>query len=246
MPTLAETIFDALPVAAGVHDAHTWLASNEAMRDVLGASGPEDIAGRPISDFVHSDGLEAGVQRRELLMKRGQRFHGVTVKMRRVDGTPLSVSGSGVVLDLAGTPVVIVAECAVDGCPDAAPGVIVPPPHYVEGTPLIDAVLDSFPAPIVAVRHGIVMYTNRAGAALVHARTPSDILGMNMYDLVHPATIPSLMQQIALVLNQGARLTAPVKFRPLDGDTVAAEGTAIRINYEGERYAIGIATRILG
>lgn len=243
MTTLASAIFDALPLAAGVHDDSRWLASNEAMRCLLGADH-ESIDGRPISDFVHPDGRKAGEERRRLLLEHRQRFHDVPVKMQRLDGVPISATGSALVFMYGDRPVATVAACTSGSCSGWASGLTVPPPAYAEDVPLLDAALDCFMVPVLAVRGTKVAYANRAGAALMHARDTSQIIGLPVLDLFHPATLKSVTQQIALVMGAGASIDIPAKVRTFDGDTVNARAACFRMSHDGEHYGVAVATHL--
>ncbi|MEW6113015.1 MAG: PAS domain S-box protein [Thermodesulfobacteriota bacterium] len=83
---------------------------------------------------------------------------------------------------------------------------------------------------------GIVAFVNQAGARLLGAASPQQLVGKPILEFVHPDDLPAAMQRVLLVLTEGK--VAPLreeKFVRLDGQTVHVEVTAMPFTYKGQR-----------
>jgi PAS domain S-box-containing protein len=72
-----------------IHAQHEILFANEAAHRVLRAQSPNALIGNDVTAIVHPDGLEAGHERRKLVLESGQTLRDVPVKLRAIDGTTL-------------------------------------------------------------------------------------------------------------------------------------------------------------
>jgi PAS domain S-box-containing protein len=72
-----------------IHAQQEILFANDAAHRVLHAEGPNSLVGTDVTTIVHPDGLEAGHERRKLILESGQTLRGVPVKLRALDGTTL-------------------------------------------------------------------------------------------------------------------------------------------------------------
>jgi len=72
-----------------IHAQQEILFANEAARHVLRAEGPNSLVGIDVTTIVHPDGLEAGHERRKLVLESGQTLRDVPLKLRALDGTTL-------------------------------------------------------------------------------------------------------------------------------------------------------------
>jgi PAS domain S-box-containing protein len=82
---------------------------------------------------------------------------------------------------------------------------------------------------------GMVAFVNQAGARLLGAVSPQQLVGMPILNFVHPDDLPAVMQRVLLVLSEGK--VAPLreeKFVRLDGQTVHVEVTAMPFTYKGK------------
>lgn len=244
-PSLAAAIFDALPVAAGVHDKYTLLAGNAAMRQLVGAQADDDIVGLPVTRLVHPDGRAAGEVRRALMFESGHQFHGITVKLRDLAGEPFTATGSGVTFTRGEGPVAIVVACEETTPTSLTPGVSVPPPSYGANVPLSVAVLDAFPLPVILVRDNVLAYANRSVAALLHARRPEELVGRSVFEFVHQESMDTTREQFALAIARGAELNGAMKLKGIDGQAIAARGSCKAMDHAGEGYIILVVTDVL-
>lgn len=70
-----------------VHDRDRILFANAAANRALRARDESALVGLEISSIVHPDGQDAGKERRQLVLERGQVLRDVPVKLTALDGT---------------------------------------------------------------------------------------------------------------------------------------------------------------
>ncbi len=205
--SLAGAFFDALPVAAFVHDRETVLGANRAGLSLVGATCPDELRGLSVST-VEVTGIEA------------------TYRL-----------GDGCFAIVAACADGISATRVYDG--------VSRPPSYDAATPLLDAALDAFPLPVVAVCDRRFTYANRAALDVLRFGRARELLGRSLYEIAHPDSVSTIIQQLWLMLTTGVTLTdAPIKARAADGTAVTARGTGARVSHEGSEYAIFVATSV--
>ena len=86
-----DSMFEAALIALDspimIHAQREILFANAAAHRVLRAEGP--LVGSDVTSLVHPDGLEAGHERRKLILESGQTLRDVPVKLCALDGTTL-------------------------------------------------------------------------------------------------------------------------------------------------------------
>ncbi|HEV2126710.1 MAG TPA: PAS domain S-box protein, partial [Chloroflexota bacterium] len=91
------------------------------------------------------------------------------------------------------------------------------------------------PQAIAVHQQGVLVYVNPAGAQLVGAASPEELLGRSILEFVHP-DYRSLVVQRMRHVQAGGQLAAPApeRFLRLDGTPIDVEVLAIPTTYEGE------------
>lgn len=107
---LHEAALEALPVPVIVHDLEFVIYANAAACAAFRATDRTQIEGHLITDFVHEDGLDAGRERRRLILEEGHGFSNVLVKALAVDGTAVYFTGSGIRIVYNGRPAILICE----------------------------------------------------------------------------------------------------------------------------------------
>lgn len=106
---LYEAALDRLPVPVIVHDIDMIIYANERACEVLGAASQADIEGLPLAKIVHPDGLEAGLQRRKLLLEQGGEFRDVALKLVDLMGNTIYLTGSARCITYCGRTAIVFA-----------------------------------------------------------------------------------------------------------------------------------------
>jgi|GEM_PF-1546153 len=99
---LVELSFEAIVI----HSAGKIVHINMPAVELLGASGPGSLLGKPILDFVHSDYLTAVQARVEQLQSEGKGVPLIEEKFIRLDGTTVDVEVAAVPITFKGQPAV--------------------------------------------------------------------------------------------------------------------------------------------
>ena len=95
------SLVESSPDAIGVHNLHQLVYANKAMADLLGASSPDELIGKPLQELVHPDSWEL-VKQRICLEKEGKTVPLIEEKFLKLDGTTVDVEGVGVPVLLKG------------------------------------------------------------------------------------------------------------------------------------------------
>ncbi len=86
-----EAALDALPDPILVYDDTCVLYANEAARRALGGSGSTDLVGMPVQEFIFADLAEVNDSRRGYVMRDGVAFSNLPVKIRGLNGAPMTL-----------------------------------------------------------------------------------------------------------------------------------------------------------
>ncbi len=101
-------LVDFCPYAIALHCDGKFVCINPAGLKLLGATGPEQIIGRSIFDFVPPEFLNAVAGRVKLIQERGQTTPLTEQQLLRVDGTRVDVEVTATPFDYYGKPAVLV------------------------------------------------------------------------------------------------------------------------------------------
>jgi len=77
---------------------------NGAGVELFGATGPEDLLGKPVLDFLHPDSWETASAWVRMEREKGKIISSVDEKYLRLDGTPVETEVSAVPIDYLGKP----------------------------------------------------------------------------------------------------------------------------------------------
>ncbi len=96
---------------------------------------------------------------------------------------------------------------------------------------------------LVLVHDGqTILFMNQAGAQLLGAHAPAELIGMPVRGIVHPEAWPFVQERIAELLEGGGvRAASEGRFRRVDGSTLEAEVVAAPVSWQGRRAIYVIA-----
>ncbi len=98
------------------------------------------------------------------------------------------------------------------------------------------ALFQESPLPLAIHRDGVIIDVNRAGAELIGADSPEELIGRQVIDFVHPDYREIAIQRMKQLAAGGGKMgTVEEKFVKLDGSVIDVEVTAMPVNYRGER-----------
>jgi PAS domain-containing protein len=100
---------DALSYSVIIHDEEMIRYANSAALQLLKATTCDLVVGLSFGTFIHPDGLQAGLERRRLILEHGHKLQGVPIKMLTCGGDVIYVRGDGAPLQVDGKTYVLVA-----------------------------------------------------------------------------------------------------------------------------------------
>ncbi len=100
-------LVELVPDGIAIHDGERVVFVNARGARLLGAAGPQELLGRPISDFVHPDS-RAGVGERTRLVMEGEELPPVEERLLRLDGSPLDAEIAAIPFNHLGRPAALV------------------------------------------------------------------------------------------------------------------------------------------
>jgi len=101
------------------------------------------------------------------------------------------------------------------------------------------SLVDFSPDAITIHSEGKIVFTNAAGAALLGARSPQELVGRPVLDFVHPDYRKTVKQRIRRMIEE--RVKVPLieeKFIKLDGSAIDVEVAAMPVTFEGKPAAL--------
>lgn len=97
------------------------------------------------------------------------------------------------------------------------------------------AIVEHSPEPVAVHRDGKIVFINPAGAKIVGASSPEEVIGLPIVTMIHPEFIDRVMERVRQVVVEG-KSTVPVeqKIVRLDGQVVDVEVRSVPIKYLGK------------
>ncbi len=152
------------------------------------------------------------------------------MQLRRFDGSPTWVRiNTHVVPDLQGTPTLLegtIEDISERKAAEAA---------FVEAERRYRDLVEMSPDCVMVHVRGRIVFVNPAGARLFGAHDPAELIGHEVFDLVHPDSLAGVRSRVAALTEQ--HVDAPLlveKLQRLDGSAFLAEVAARPIAFEGE------------
>jgi diguanylate cyclase (GGDEF)-like protein/PAS domain S-box-containing protein len=193
---------------------------NDALRLALGETRHE-LTGRLFASYVAPDTGEELRVAFEQVRETGQPVRHVRFDVARSDSALRAVEGSVALLrDPLGTPIGfrgILTDVTEREQRDT---------ELRESEERFRRLVEMSPDGIAIYAEGRVVFCNSAGARLVGAASPEDVLGRGLEDFVHPDSIP-LSRERMLRLRQGQPVPfVELKYLRLDGTPIEVEAAA--------------------
>lgn len=104
--------------------------------------------------------------------------------------------------------------------------------------------VELLPVGVAVHREGKIVYVNPAGAELIGARTPEELTGKSVFEVVHPDYHEVVRERIRRM--QAGETVPPIeeKFITLSGDVIDVEVAATPIVYEGKPAMLSVVKDI--
>lgn len=96
-----------------------------------------------------------------------------------------------------------------------------------------EGLLDKLPIGVAIHAQGKVIFANRHAHAVIRAKKPGQLVGMNVFDFVHPQDGPRIAERVRKVAEGDAVPLIEERFICLDGKVIDVETMAFPIDYNG-------------
>ncbi len=237
-PTVLQAILDELPIDVLVHDRSSIIYANRGTARTLGYDHPHDLAGLPVSAIVHPESRDAGMQRRAVLFATGQHFPSVDIKLRRHDETSMAAEVMARSFRIGDETLAVVARGVFGGTAVDAGTLVSGTPEYPEDTPLVRAILDSLPMPVIAHDTQVFAYANDAAAKGIGLPSRSELIGRPLSELTHPDDLEASRER------QRAMVAAGLHFNRIQAKVQTSDGTPVYTICSGGVIAAGASSMV--
>uniref|UniRef100_A0A831XN19 histidine kinase n=1 Tax=Geobacter metallireducens TaxID=28232 RepID=A0A831XN19_GEOME len=172
-------LVDSSPDAILIHAAGRYVFANPAALKLYGAAHPDQLVGRPITDFVHPDSHQAVAERLRLLYNERRPVPLAEQRLIRLDGTVVDVDVISIPFTYLGEPAVQVVLRDISQRKLAEATIARARDFYVK-------LFDEFPLPVWrADASGYCNYHNRTWLSLT-GRTFDEEAGTGWVEALHP------------------------------------------------------------
>ena len=224
-----QALFDMAPTGLVIHDGRIIVMANRALARFLGYQAPEELVGRPLTDFCHPDDCLKVAERIKKMAVEDWTAPPIRLRFVRPGGgiaygevisSPIILGGqrvfSGVVIDLSEK---LDARQALD-----------------ESESRFRTLFEYSADPIV-VHDNTVRMANKAALQAFGVPEESDLGALQLADFVHPDSLPIAQSRLAALLGGASTGGLPTELhmqRP-DGGEWFAEAKSVPVTIKGER-----------
>ncbi len=210
-----------------VHQDFKYVYLNRAAVALLGATGPEQLLGRPVLDFVHPDFREISRERINRQIAEGKPAPLMDQVYVRLDGSTVEVEVSSAPFAYRGRPAVQVIARDTSGRKRAERTLAELQDRYRQ---LVELSPDS----IHIHQDGRFVFVNSACVRLFGAEAPEQLLGRSLLDFIHPDQRDTVRERMRVQYQEKKNIPGMVqKLLRLDGTVVDVEVKSAPFTFEG-------------
>lgn len=196
---------------------------------VLGYT-PQELVGAVYENFVHPDDLKLARSTLEKSMLQ-EKSPLVTVRMKNKNGSEVYIEGSATTIyDKQRKPTMILAISR------DVTELRLKTDQVKKSEQRYHHLVDVSPEAIAVHSQGTLVYVNQAGAALIGAKRPEDIIGRPVLDFVHPDYHKLVIDRMKKIYEEGKHTDlVEERFIRLDGSVVDVEVISIPFIYQDKQ-----------
>ena len=222
-------LVESSPDAMYVHQFGELVYMNQACRDQFGVSEESAYLGRSILDFVHADEHDAARQRAVIVNEDGEHVEYVEQRRLRADGSEYTglVASRSVEWGGESSALTIVRNISAQKELER---------QRAETEDRYKNLLDISPDAVYVHCEGKAVLVNEASVKLFGAKDDSELIGIEILDLVHPDDRTIVKKRISELRTKdnGLLLLRHRRLR-LDGSEFEAEIAAKPVQWDGKR-----------
>ena len=211
---------------------------NPAGLRLLGASGPEQVVGRPILSLVHPDDQGVVEKRvKNVLLNRGENPR-LEQKFVRLDGQALEVEAQGTFFNYMGRPAGLMIARDISQRQKAIRA-------FRESQESYRRLVEFFPETVLVHSEGKLLYINPPGLKMFGASQPGEMLGRSVLDFVStPFLETARIRMESIYLNKLSTDPMDQVWLRLDGAPIDVEIRGTFFNFMGKPSILSILRNV--
>ena len=229
------TLVDISPDAIAVYCEGKILFTNPAAQNLLGATGPDQLLGKSVMDFIHPDYRNTVAARIEQMKTSGKYAPFLEEKFLRLDGSTVDVEVTSVPFFYQGKPAYMSIAHDIDERKKAEKAL-------QESNERYSSLVELSPDAIIVQKNGKILFVNKIGMKMLGADSHRDIIGKSSMDFIHPDYRDEVMERLKVMASGEHTSIFQEKFIRLDGGQIEVEVSSEPILYDGS-YAIQSVVR---
>jgi PAS domain S-box-containing protein len=225
-------LVDMSPYGIAIHSEGKFVFVNRAGAKILGAANPEELIGIPVLQIIHPDYREL-VKERIRMQEEGKTAPLIEEKLLRLDGTSVDVELTSIPFTYKGKQAMYGVFMDITERKLAVNGLKESEERYRR-------LADFSPYGIGIHSEGKFVFINRAGARILGAANPEELIGIPVLQIIHPDYRELVKERIRMQEEGKAAPLIEEKFLRLDGTSVDVELTSIPFTYKGKPAMYGV------
>ena len=220
-----QTLFNNSPDPIVVHDGKMILTANRAALDFFKADNPDKYVNSPVTSFIHPDSMGDSRERIKALLDSKQPNNIVSQKFIIATGDVRDVEVMSVPIEDRGRIVIMSSFRDVTD-------------EFITRKELLNSedryrrVFSYSPTAMVLHDQGVLLDANQAALDFAGANSLDEVLGIDLFSLVHPDFRDTAREGVAHLLKTGSPVAGvrEQKFLTLAGETRWVEMSGVTVN----------------
>jgi two-component system, cell cycle sensor histidine kinase and response regulator CckA len=206
---------------------------NSAGVKLFGASGPQEMTGRPYLDIVHADDRAGSKERMRKMVEDGLVDPFREHRLNTLDGQVLNVESTSAAFRHQGKSMIQTIIHDITERKKAENALIESEKRYRN-------LMDLMPDAVIVWHDEKVVFANPAVAKILGAADPDKLIGRSYWKIVHPDYHKAGKKRMELFCK--GKQVSPVEFEflRLDGETVNCECTGEAITFNGRPALLSV------
>ncbi|MBC8375122.1 MAG: PAS domain S-box protein [FCB group bacterium] len=220
-----QTLFNNSPGPIVVHDGKVILTANRAALDFFKAENPDKYVKSPVSAFVHPDSLRDSSKRIKALLDSKQPNNIVSQKFIIATGEVRDV-------EVMSVPIEDQGRIAIMSSFRDVTDELITRSALLNSEDKYRLAFNNSPTAMVLHDRGVLLDANQAALDFSGAKSLEEVLGMNLFDLVHPDFLKAAHEGVELLLKTGNPVPGvrEQKYLTLSGEERWVEVKGVPVN----------------
>lgn len=217
-----------LPHGVFIHRGGRVVYANRAFGALMGAADARELIGLdPVGELLDPEFVPLVAERMALVRATGAAATPLALRLRRLDGGLVEVESIGVAVDFAGDGAIMAVVTDVTARNEAGRALAASERTFRD-------IMEHSPVGLIVAIRGEIVYANPAFCRLIKARSPDEVLGLTIEDVVAAEFLQSAREREKETLADGALLPhREIRIRRRDGLETEVETSIVRIDYHG-------------